>query len=67
MTRLLNVPVLLVRARWLIRLMVAMMEALRQAPPDAYTAVIPGAGYFLITSHASECAALLTAFLAEID
>jgi pimeloyl-ACP methyl ester carboxylesterase len=63
----LNVPVLLVRGALANPAMVAMTEALRQAVPDAYTEVIPGAGHFLITSHASECAALLTAFLAEID
>ena len=62
----LNVPVLLVGGALANPAMVAMTEALRQALPDARAAVVPGAGHFLITSHASECAALLTAFLAEV-
>lgn len=62
----LNVPVLLARGTLANPAMVAMTEALRHALPDARSVVVPGAGHFLITSHASECAALLTAFLAEV-
>lgn len=62
----LNIPVLLVRGARANPAMVAMTEALRQALPDARAEIIPGAGHFLVTSHSSECAALLTAFLAEV-
>ncbi|MFC3723523.1 alpha/beta fold hydrolase [Neoaquamicrobium sediminum] len=61
----LKVPVLLVRAALANPAMVAMMEALKQALPDPRSPIVPGAGHFLITSHAIECAALLTDFLTE--
>ena len=62
----LNIPVLLVRGALANPAMIAMTGALTQAIPDSKTAVVPGAGHFLITSHPRECAVLLTTFLAEI-
>lgn len=63
----LDIPVLIVRGALANPAMVAMTEALKQALPDARAAVVPGAGHFLITSHARECAALLTEFLADVS
>lgn len=62
----LNVPVLLVRGALANPAMVAMTGVLRQALPNARFAIVPGAGHFLVNSHASECAVLLNEFLGEV-
>jgi pimeloyl-ACP methyl ester carboxylesterase len=58
----LDIPVLIVRGALANPAMVTMTDARRQALPDAHAAVVEGAGHFLITTHAAECAALLAGF-----
>jgi pimeloyl-ACP methyl ester carboxylesterase len=62
-----DVPVLLVRGAGANPAMVIMTEALVQALPDVRSGIVPGAGHFLITTHARECAALLAAFLNDVS
>ena len=59
----LDIPVLLVRGGFANPAMVAMTDMLQQALPHVHSAVVEGAGHFLIATHARECAALLTRFL----
>lgn len=60
----LDIPVLLVRGGQANAAMVAITGALQRSLPDVRSAVVDGAGHFLITSHAARCAELLAAFLA---
>ncbi len=62
----LAMPVLLVRGALANPAMVAITETLQGALPDAEAAVVPGAGHFLIASHAAACASLLGSFLARV-
>lgn len=62
-----EVPVLLVRGSLANDAMVAITETLARSLPDARPAVVDGANHFLITTHADDCARLLTDFLAEVD
>jgi pimeloyl-ACP methyl ester carboxylesterase len=57
------VPVLLVRGGKAVPAMVEITEALTRTIPRAERAVVEGAGHFLISTHPTECAALLRAFL----
>ena len=61
----LSMPVLLVRGAKAVPSMVEITEALSRAMPQAKTAVVEGAGHFLISTHPAECAALLRDFLAR--
>jgi pimeloyl-ACP methyl ester carboxylesterase len=62
----LNLPVLLVRGALANPAMVAITDELAACLPQVRTAVVDGAGHFLITSHAVDCARLLSSFLAEV-
>ena len=46
--------------------MVAITDELAACLPQVRSAVVDGAGHFLITSHAADCARLLSSFLAEV-
>lgn len=61
----LDIPVLLVRGELANPAMVEMTGMLRRILPRARSAVVEGAGHFLITTHAQKCAALLERFLAQ--
>jgi pimeloyl-ACP methyl ester carboxylesterase len=56
-------PVLVVRGERANPAMVGMSEVLAAQLPQARAAVVAGAGHFLITSHAADCAGLLAAHL----
>lgn len=58
-----EVPVLLVRGALAVPSMVEITAALSRAIPQAETAVVEGAGHFLISTHPAECAGLLREFL----
>lgn len=58
-------PVLLVRGGEACPAMLHITDALQAALPKVRPAVVPGANHFLITSHAADCAALLSEFLEE--
>ncbi|MDP2032078.1 MAG: alpha/beta hydrolase [Polaromonas sp.] len=62
----LAMPVLLVRGAEANPAMVAITDTLHGSLPDARHFAVDGAGHFLITSHATPCAQLLSAFLAEV-
>lgn len=62
----LDLPVLLVRGALANPAMVAITGELAACLPQVRTAVVDGAGHFLITSHAADCARLLSTFLAEV-
>lgn len=62
----LGFPVLAVRGGACNPVMVAITDALCEAVPDIRSAVIPNAGHFLISTHPTECANLLTGFLNEL-
>lgn len=59
-------PVLLVRGAKAVPSMVEITEALSRAIPQARSAVVDGAGHFLISTHPAECAGLLQDFLLSI-
>lgn len=59
----LDIPVLLVRGSEANTAMVAITDTLRDCLPDVRHFAVEGAGHFLITSHAPQCAELLSAFL----
>lgn len=59
----LELPVLLVRGGLANPAMVAITTALEQALKTPRLHVVNGAGHFLISSHATECARLLSAFI----
>lgn len=61
----LGMPVLLVRGGLANAQMIAMTDCLQGCLPDVRAEVVEGAGHFLITSHAQECARLLASFLGE--
>jgi pimeloyl-ACP methyl ester carboxylesterase len=61
----LDIPVLLVRGGEANPAMVAITDTLQGCLPDVHYFAVDGAGHFLITSHAAQCAALLSAFLDE--
>lgn len=63
----LNIPVLLVRGGEANAAMVAITDALAHSLPHVRSAVVDGAGHFLITSHAAQCAELLSSFLTDFD
>lgn len=62
----LPIPVLLVRGGRTIPAMTVMTDTLAAALPDTDTAVVEGAGHFLISSHAADCAQLLGDFLDRV-
>lgn len=62
----LTMPVLLVRGALANAVMVEITDALQESLPNARSAVIDGAGHFLISSHTRECAHILAEFLAEL-
>ena len=59
-------PVLLARGGLANPVMVEITDALQASIPNARAAVVDGAGHFLISSHARDCAQLLTEFLADL-
>ncbi len=59
----LQVPVLLVRGELANPAMVDITERLQASLPRAETHAVEGAGHFLISTHAAQCAALLGRFL----
>jgi pimeloyl-ACP methyl ester carboxylesterase len=61
-----DIPVLLVRGGQANPAMVAVTQTLQHTLPNVHAAVVEGAGHFLITTHAAECAALLARFLATV-
>lgn len=60
----LDIPVLLVRGALANPAMVLITEALNDGLPNARMDVVAGASHFLISTHARECANLLSGFLA---
>jgi pimeloyl-ACP methyl ester carboxylesterase len=62
----LSMPVLLARGGLANPVMVEITDALQASMPNARAAVVDGAGHFLISSHARDCAQLLTEFLADL-
>jgi len=64
--RALDIPVLLVRGEAAIPVMVAMTAKLGALLPRVSPVVVRGAGHFLISTHPSDCAALLTEHLAQV-
>lgn len=61
----LNVPVLLARGAHTNDVIVTITDQLAKCIPGARTEIVENAGHFLISSHPQDCAALLTAFLAQ--
>lgn len=61
----LDMPVLLVRGALANPAMTNITEALNSAVPNARMEIVEGASHFLITTHARECADLLSGFLSE--
>ena len=59
----LQIPVLLVRGQLANAAMVQMTDVMAAHLPDVRPVVVEGAGHFLITTHAAQCAALLDSFL----
>jgi pimeloyl-ACP methyl ester carboxylesterase len=59
----LDIPVLLVRGALANQAMVQMTETLRQHLPRVNHVVVDGAGHFLVSTHAAQCADLLSSFL----
>jgi len=59
----LDIPALLVRGARAIPAMVEMTEGLAESIGDVRSEQVAGAGHFLITTHAEECAGLLAGFL----
>jgi len=62
----LEVPVMVVRGELANDTMKAITEVLHGALPSSRTAVVDGAGHFLISSHPAACAQLLGDFLDEV-
>ena len=62
----LDVPALLVRGALASAAMVEITDALYGSLPNCRTAIVDGASHFLITTHAEECAGLLSNFLADV-
>ena len=62
----LDLPILLVRGALANPAMVAITDELAVCLPQVRTALVEDAGHFLITSHAADCARLLSSFLAEV-
>lgn len=62
-----NIPVQLVRGSLANDVIKAVHDTLSTWIPNAKRAEVEGAGHFLITSHAKECAALLQGFLAQLS
>jgi len=60
------IPVLLVRGAKAVPAMVEITEALGRAMPQSRSAVVEGAGHFLISTHPADCAGLLRNFLDAI-
>jgi len=46
---------------------VEITDALGSSLPDCRTAIVEGASHFLITTHAEQCAKLLSSFLADLE
>jgi len=59
----LQIPVLLVRGALANPAMAQMTDLMAAHLPDVRPVVVEGAGHFLITTHAAQCAALLDSFL----
>lgn len=59
----LRIPVLLVRGGLANVAMAQMTDVMAEHLPDVRPVVVEGAGHFLITTHAAQCAALLDSFL----
>jgi len=62
-----DVPVLLVRGALANPVIVAITDVLGGALPNMRAEIIDGAGHFLISSHPTDCAAHLAAFLANTN
>lgn len=62
----LTIPVLLVRGALANPVMIEITNALQASLPNARSAVVDGAGHFLISSHARECANILAEFLDDV-
>lgn len=62
----LNMPSLVVRGGLASEAMVEITDALGSSLPDCRTAIVEGASHFLITTHAEQCAKLLSSFLADL-
>jgi pimeloyl-ACP methyl ester carboxylesterase len=62
----LTMPALIVRGGLANAAMVEITEGLAASLPDVRTSVVDGASHFLITSHAEDCARLLSDFLAAV-
>ena len=62
----LDVPVLLVRGALANEAMVTLTDVLAANLSDARYHAVDGASHFLITTHAPQCAALRSEFLAEV-
>lgn len=62
----LDIPALLVRGSLASAAMVEITDALSGSLPNCRTAIIDCASHFLITTHAKECAGLLSDLLADI-
>lgn len=62
----LTMPLLLVRGSFANSAMVEITKTLEACLPNTQSALVDGAGHFLITSHAAECGALLTRFLRAV-
>jgi pimeloyl-ACP methyl ester carboxylesterase len=62
----LSKPALLIRGSRAVPEMVRITDGLAASIPNARAEIIDGANHFLIATHIEQCAALLTAFLAEL-
>ncbi len=62
-----DMPVMLVRGGKSNEAMVEITTKLPQFIPDSRVQVVNGAGHFLTTTHAEQCAELLANFLAEVE
>lgn len=62
----LDIPCLVVRGGLANEAMVEITDALVASLANCRSAVVQGAGHFLITSHAEQCASLLSDFLSDV-
>lgn len=61
-----DMPVMLVRGELANDAMKAITGVLRDALPSSRTAIVDGAGHFLISSHPADCVRLLESFLGDV-
>ncbi len=62
----LDMPSLIVRGGLANEAMVEITHTLIASLPDCRSAIVEGAGHFFITSHAQQCANLLSDFLSDV-